>query len=105
MTTAAPECLLRVARVADLPEREGRSVVVGGEEIAVFRCDSGIRAVSNACPHAGGPLADGIVAGDTVTCPLHGRAVDLLSGEVTDCATPVRVHPVMVRDGFIYLMR
>ena len=96
---------VRVARVEDLPLREGRSISIDGEEIALFRCDSGIRAVVNECPHAQGPLADGIVAGDTVTCPLHGRDVDLVTGEVSDWETPVRVHAVTVEDGVIYLER
>ncbi|GAC1340522.1 MAG: nitrite reductase small subunit NirD [Candidatus Dormibacteria bacterium] len=92
-----------VARVEDIPPREGRSVSVGGEDVALFRCAGGIRAVANVCPHAGGPLADGIVAGDTVACPLHGRIVDLLSGTVSDCAEPVRVFPVSVEDGVVWL--
>lgn len=92
-----------VARVEDIPPREGRSVAVGDERIAIFRCAGGIRAVADTCPHAGGPLADGIVAGDTVTCPLHGRVVDLVTGSVTDCPESVRVFPVTVEDGVIWL--
>lgn len=96
---------VRLARVDDLPPREGRSIDIDGEEIALFRCERGIRAVSNECPHAQGPLADGIVAGDTVTCPLHGRNVNLVTGEVSDWETPVRVHAVTVEGGVIYLER
>jgi nitrite reductase (NADH) small subunit len=96
---------VRVGALADVPPREGRVVTVGGERVAVFRCDSGVRAVSNACPHAGGPLADGVVAGDTVTCPLHMRVVDLCTGVVGDCAERVRVYDVVVEDGDIYLLR
>lgn len=96
---------VRLARVDDLPQREGRSITIDGEEIALFRCASGVRAVSNECPHAQGPLADGIVAGDTVTCPLHGRNVNLVTGEVSDWETPVRVHAVTVEGGVIYLER
>ncbi|MEA2671057.1 MAG: nitrite reductase small subunit [Chloroflexota bacterium] len=96
---------VRLGALDDLPPREGRAVTVEGERIAVFRCDGGVRAVSNACPHAGGPLADGVVAGDTVTCPLHMRVVDLRTGEVSDCAERVRVHDVVVDDGVVYLLR
>ncbi len=96
---------VRIGALSDLPPREGRAVTVDGERIAVFRCDFGVRAVANACPHAGGPLADGVVAGDTVTCPLHMRVVDLCSGAVTDCAERVRVHDVAVEDGIVYLVR
>ena len=96
---------VRLAQVDDLPPREGRSISIDGEEIALFRCDSAIRAVAGECPHAQGPLADGIVAGDTVTCPLHGRAVNLVTGEVSDWETPVQVHAISVEDGVIYLVR
>jgi nitrite reductase (NADH) small subunit len=92
-----------VASLADIPEREGRVITIGGEDIAIFRCAGGVRAVSDACPHAGGPLSDGIVAGDTVTCPLHGRVADLRTGVVTDCAERVRVLDVSVDEGEIYL--
>jgi nitrite reductase (NADH) small subunit len=95
---------VRIGTLAELPLREGRAVTVDGERIAVFRCDGGVRAVSNSCPHASGPLADGVVAGDTVTCPLHMRVVDLRTGEVSDCAERVRVHEVVVEDGVIYLV-
>jgi nitrite reductase (NADH) small subunit len=91
--------LRRLLRLADIPLGEGRGVVVDGEELAVFRCGETVRVVGNRCPHAGGPLADGIVAGDTVTCPLHGRVVDLRTGAVTDCEQGVRVHRAEVVDG------
>jgi len=88
----------RVAALEEIPEGEGRAVTIGDDEVAVFRCPSGVRAVSSTCPHAGGPLADGIVAGDTVACPLHGRVVDLRSGKVADCEGGVAVYAVRVHD-------
>lgn len=90
--------------LADIPPGEGRAVEVDGEQLAVFRCGDTVRVVSNRCPHAGGPLADGIVAGDTVTCPLHNRVVDLRTGAVTDCAETVRVYRAQVVEGEIDLL-
>lgn len=92
-----------LVRLDDIPEGEGRCVRWAGQEIAVFRCPGGVRASQNACPHAGGPLADGIVAGETVTCPLHGRVVDLRTGEVSDCGQRVRLFEVVVEDGIVWL--
>lgn len=49
--------------------------------IAVFRTgDDQVFALDNACPHKGGPLAEGIVHGTSVTCPLHNWVFDLETG-------------------------
>ena len=84
----------RVASLADLRPGEGRLAIVDGHEIALFHTAEGIRAVDARCPHAGGPLHEGIVSGTRVTCPLHLRVVDLDSGEVEDCEERVRCYPV-----------
>ena len=89
----------------DIPDGEGRALRVAGDDVAGCRCGDAVRAVGNRCPHAGGPLADGILAGDTVTCPLHGRRVDLRSGSVDDCDEAVPVYDVAVVDGLIVRWR
>jgi len=56
--------------------------VEGGEEIAVFRTIAGdFYALVNKCPHKHGPLSQGIVHGDAVTCPLHSWNISLKTGE------------------------
>jgi nitrite reductase [NAD(P)H] small subunit len=71
-----------VTPVEALPMREGRAVVVGGRELALFNLGDRVIAVDNRCPHQGGPLADGIVAGASVVCPLHGWKINLAVGVV-----------------------
>lgn len=72
---------VRIARCHDIPLREGRAVKVGGREIAIFNLGDRFLAVDNRCPHKGGPLADGIVSGTTVVCPLHAWKLSLESGK------------------------
>ena len=96
---------MRLGRVEDVPMLEGRSVELDGRRIAVFRTPDGFRAIDNACPHAGGPLADGIVADRCVTCPLHGLRFDLDSGVSVDGTARVRTYPVVERDGELWLAR
>lgn len=74
---------IRAARCEDIPLREGRAVRVGSREIAIFNLGDRFLAVANRCPHRSGPLADGIVSGGMVVCPLHAWKVDLESGQVT----------------------
>ncbi|MGI4895047.1 MAG: Rieske (2Fe-2S) protein, partial [Janthinobacterium lividum] len=75
----------------------GRAYVVDGEQIAVFRHRSGkVNAVQARCPHAGGPLADGLIDERLVVCPLHLNTFDLDSGESLTDQPPIAVHPCAV---------
>ena len=77
MTTSRPPDLPAV----DIPVGEGRVVVAGGREVAVFRLrDGSLRALDARCPHQGGPLADGLCDQATVMCPLHSRSFDFATG-------------------------
>jgi nitrite reductase (NADH) small subunit len=86
-----------------LRPNEGRLLLVAGREIALFLTAAGPRAVDARCPHAGGPLEDGIVSGNGVTCPLHLRRVDLDTGEVDDCAERVRCYPARIAGNAVVL--
>ena len=94
-----------VGRVEEIPPGEGRTFVVAGTQIAVFRLrDGSLRAIDAVCPHKGGPLADGLADDQVVVCPLHGHTFDLSSGsEVTGAALSVRSYPVQEVDGTIHV--
>ena len=94
---------VRVGRVEDVPLLEGRSVELENRRIAVFRLRRGWAAIDAACPHKGGPLSDGIVADRCVTCPLHNRRFDLLTGVQVGGEDGVAVHEVEVRDGELWV--
>ena len=72
---------IRIAYSRDIPLREGRAVGVGNREIAIFNLGDRFLAIENRCPHKGGPLADGIVSGTTVVCPLHTWKMSLETGK------------------------
>lgn len=94
-----------ICRVEELPHSGGRTVRAGKMEIALFRLsDDRIRAVDNRCPHKQGPLAEGMVSGDSVICPLHARKISLESGQVlppdSGC---VKTYPAKVENGQVLL--
>lgn len=81
--------------------------VEGGEEIAVFHTLRGeFYALVNKCPHKQGPLSQGIVHGDSVSCPLHNWRISLRSGEALDddegCTPTI---PLKLDGGRILLLR
>ena len=81
---------VRVTQAENIPLREGRAVTLGGREIAIFNLGDRFLATDNQCPHRGGPLCDGIVAGDSVVCPLHAWKVRLDTGAVVRPTAPDR---------------
>ena len=97
---------VRVAGTDAIPLREGRAVQIAGHEIAVFNLGDRFLAVENKCPHRGGPLADGIISGGSVVCPLHAWKINLSSGEVLNqAATPqcIKTFATRVEDGVLLL--
>ncbi|HEV2819266.1 MAG TPA: Rieske 2Fe-2S domain-containing protein [Solirubrobacteraceae bacterium] len=95
--------MIRVGRAEDVPLLEGRNVTVEGRRVAVFRTAQGFHALDAACPHRGGPLADGLVADSCVTCPLHGWRFELRSGAALGVHPDVAVHEVLERDGELWV--
>lgn len=76
----APAGFTAVARPGELGPGELVEAIVDGVPIALSNVDGTYHAVSNVCPHAGGPLGDGILEGHTVTCPYHGWSFDVRDG-------------------------
>ncbi|MEZ0298897.1 MAG: Rieske 2Fe-2S domain-containing protein, partial [Candidatus Methylacidiphilales bacterium] len=93
-----------VGRADEMAEGVGRVVVASGSRIALFKHKGRLFAISNTCRHQGGPLGEGRVVYDCLTCPWHGYQYRLEDG----CSPPpfteiVPTYPVRVIDGSIYV--
>lgn len=97
---------IRIAHCRDIPLREGRAAKVGSREIAIFNLGDRFLATDNRCPHKSGPLADGIISGTTVVCPLHAWKLSLETGKgvngpsVSSC---VETFPTRVESGVVFV--
>ena len=84
--------------VSRIPRGEGKTFIVAARMVAVFRTRSGeLFATQASCPHRGGPLAEGMIGGTELVCPLHGFKFDLSSGRPigNDCSA-LKTYPVDV---------
>jgi nitrite reductase/ring-hydroxylating ferredoxin subunit len=90
----------RLGPVDQIPVGEGRAFLVGDEPVAVFRPRSGgLHALRAICPHRGGPLADGLIDGDVVMCPLHNHQFSLGDGSCATGADDVAAYSATDEDG------
>ena len=65
--------------------------------MAVFRTDlNEVFAALDRCPHKGGPLSEGIVHGQSITCPLHNWVFDLNTGQAKGEDAQIATYPVRV---------
>ena len=73
----------KVAKVSEVKPGEGKVVVAGGKEIALFNVGGQFCAMDNVCPHQGGPLGEGMLDGEEITCPWHGWTFNVKDGSCT----------------------
>ncbi len=92
-----------VAKIEDIPPGNSLTVDVNGILLALFNVNGAFYALDNTCPHAGGPLGEGTLAGDIVECPWHGWRFNVRTGErpenpdFTVACRPVRIEGDMVQ--------
>lgn len=95
---------ISLGRINLIPRGQGRCFSVGRFRIAVFRHrDDTVSALENACPHQGGPLADGVIGAGMVVCPLHAHRFRLADGSGVDTEFCARTFPVEIRDGCVFV--
>ncbi|WP_220271995.1 nitrite reductase small subunit NirD [Crenobacter cavernae] len=95
-----------VCELKEIPRLGSRVVKrAGHDDIALFRTETdAVFALTDRCPHKGGPLSPGIVVGEAVACPLHGWVINFSDGRA--CAPDegcTGKHPVRVEEGVIWL--
>jgi len=94
----------RAISLAEL-EDKGRTIFrQDGRQIALFHTERGVFACNNRCPHEGYPLREGTLDKDCkLTCNWHNWKFDLATGENQRDGDRLRVYPVELRDGEVWV--
>ena len=81
-------------------------MVVEGREVAIFRSRNGrVYATQAQCPHRAGPLADGLLGGSTIICPLHAWKFNLETGEPILGTCTIETYDASVDDAGYVVVR
>ncbi len=88
---------IRIAGVGDIPPNSGIVKEVSDHCIAIFNVDGTFCALDNTCAHRGGPLGEGELEGEVVTCPWHGWEYNVRTGiSLTTPSASVKTYEVKV---------
>ena len=88
---------VKVAKTDEIVPGQGKMTEVGGKKIALFNVEGSFHAIDDTCTHRGGPLSEGSLEGNQVTCPLHGARFDVTTCEVLGPPAPQGVARYNVR--------
>jgi nitrite reductase (NADH) small subunit len=95
---------LKIATVDQIPEGKGISITADGKQIALFNSNGQIYAVGGTCPHLGGPLGEGYLDDNLVTCPWHGWQFDIKSGKCENMPGEcIATYPIEIVGNDIFL--
>ena len=83
IATPAPVASESCFSARKLQPGQATRVHVAGEPVAVYNVGGRFYATDDTCTHAGGPLSEGTLEGNTIICPWHASCFDVTNGHVT----------------------
>jgi len=91
------EDFISVGKTEDVLSGSGFVAEVNGQSVAVFNVEGSYYAIDNTCLHRGGPLGEGELEGEVVTCPWHGWEYNVKTGAcINNPSVCVKSYPVLV---------
>ncbi len=95
---------LRAVKKSEIPPGSVAELQLDGKTIALANVEGTFYALDNTCLHRGGPLGQGALNGQVVTCPWHGWQYDVTTGKsVMNPAVGVTCYRVEVRGDDVWV--
>ena len=95
---------IKICPLKDLKEKSGKKFFLEENEIAVFRVEGEIYAVSNQCPHQlSANIYDGFIEDRFVVCPVHGWMFDLKTGKTPSGGNGLIIYETCIIEEDVYV--
>ncbi len=96
---------VKLCRINELNENQGKRFIVNDTEIAVFKTGEEVFAIDNICPHQHTALLyDGFVEDGCVVCPAHGWIFNLRTGDRPTGSRGVNSYPIKIIDDEVFVL-
>jgi len=93
-----------LCHINELKDYEGKRFLINDVEVAAFKINSDVFALSNICPHQQTHLIyDGFIEEGYVVCPAHGWKFNLLTGKKDSGSNGLNSFPVKIIDDRVYI--
>ena len=94
----------KICKLSGLQEKTGKRFFVDDVDIAVFKVDGKIYALSNICLHQKAQVIyDGFVEDGKVTCPVHGWQFELATGKIPNGVSGLAPYEVKIKKDDVYV--
>jgi len=95
----------KLCKLSELKEKQGSRFIVDDIEVAVFKIDGEVFAISNVCPHQHTALLyNGFVEDGCVVCPAHGWMFDLRTGKRPSGTRGIDSYPVKIINDEVFAL-
>lgn len=94
---------VKAGTLKEIPPGAVKEVEAGDSTYAICNVEDTLHCVNGICPHAGGPLGQGILEGSNLMCPWHGWEFDCRSGLSVSDDLHVETFPVIVENDDVFI--
>ncbi|MBI4043810.1 MAG: non-heme iron oxygenase ferredoxin subunit [Candidatus Diapherotrites archaeon] len=89
---------VKIASISEVSPGSAKTVNASGKDLALYNIGGTFYCTDNTCLHRGGPLGEGMLDAENVTCPWHGWMYNVKSGQCeTNPAMKLKTYPVQVQ--------
>ncbi len=95
---------VKICRLDDLKENVGKRFMVDDVDVALFKVNGNVHAVSNVCPHQKAAMIyDGFIEDGKIVCPLHGWEFNLKDGTMGEGRRGLDCYDVKIEGNDVYI--